>query len=90
MLNCLKHPILTFERKALLLLVFKHKKPLFDSGFFEDLRISGGSGEIRTLEGLAPLPVFKTGAFNRSATLPFCGGYYIQTKSKCKCFFIKF
>ena len=31
---------------------------------------SGGSGEIRTHEGLAPLPVFKTGAFNRSATLP--------------------
>ncbi len=30
----------------------------------------GGSGEIRTHEGLAPLPVFKTGAFNRSATLP--------------------
>ncbi len=31
---------------------------------------NGGSGEIRTHEGLAPLPVFKTGAFNRSATLP--------------------
>lgn len=33
-------------------------------------RCSGGSGEIRTHEGVAPLPVFKTGAFNHSATLP--------------------
>ncbi len=32
---------------------------------------SGGRCEIRTHEGLAPLPVFKTGAFNRSANLPF-------------------
>ena len=30
----------------------------------------GGSGEIRTHGGLAPSPVFKTGALNRSATLP--------------------
>ena len=30
----------------------------------------GGEGGIRTHEGLAPLPVFKTGAFNRSATSP--------------------
>jgi hypothetical protein len=30
----------------------------------------GGEGGIRTLEGLAPLPVFKTGAINRSATSP--------------------
>jgi hypothetical protein len=34
------------------------------------LRDPGGSGEIRTRERLAALPVFKTGAFNRSATLP--------------------
>jgi hypothetical protein len=32
--------------------------------------IHGGSGEIRTHERVAPSPVFKTGAFNRSATLP--------------------
>ena len=32
--------------------------------------IAGGWGGIRTHEGLAPLPVFKTGAFNRSATHP--------------------
>src|SRR6185503_14736064 len=32
--------------------------------------VTGGEGEIRTREGLATLPVFKTGAFNRSATSP--------------------
>src|SRR5512133_1180491 len=32
---------------------------------------TGGRYEIRTHEELAPLPVFKTGAFNRSANLPF-------------------
>ncbi len=32
--------------------------------------INGGGGEIRTLGGLSPSPVFKTGAFNRSATPP--------------------
>src|SRR5258706_16405850 len=31
----------------------------------------GGRCEIRTHERLAPLPVFKTGALNRSANLPF-------------------
>ena len=30
----------------------------------------GGEGGIRTHEGREPLPVFKTGAFNRSATSP--------------------
>ena len=30
----------------------------------------GGRGGIRTHERLAPLPVFKTGAFDHSATLP--------------------
>lgn len=28
-------------------------------------------GEIRTHEGVAPLAVFKTAAFNRSATAPY-------------------
>lgn len=36
----------------------------------------GGRGEIRTPEPLAGLPVFKTGAFNRSATLPSLGLTY--------------
>ena len=31
---------------------------------------AGGSGEIRTPEGRKPLLVFKTSAFNHSATLP--------------------
>ncbi len=31
----------------------------------------GGEGEIRTRDRIAPMPVFKTGAFNRSATSPF-------------------
>src|ERR687897_493234 len=31
---------------------------------------SGGGGGIRTRERLSPLPVFKTGAFNHSATPP--------------------
>ncbi len=33
-------------------------------------RWHGGWGGIRTHEALASLPVFKTGAFNRSATHP--------------------
>ena len=32
--------------------------------------VIGGRCEIRTHEGLASSPVFKTGAFNRSANLP--------------------
>ena len=38
--------------------------------FFSEKRLNGGSCEIRTHEGLASSPVFKTGAFNRSAKLP--------------------
>jgi hypothetical protein len=34
------------------------------------LFLFGGEGEIRTHEGREALPVFKTGAFNRSATSP--------------------
>ena len=34
------------------------------------LELDGGRTEIRTQGGLAPTPVFKTGAFNRSAILP--------------------
>ena len=43
------------------------KKTLDDQGPF---LIFGGSGEIRTHGGLTPSSVFKTGALNRSATLP--------------------
>ena len=31
---------------------------------------NGGQGGIRTLDGLTPMPVFETGAFNHSATCP--------------------
>ena len=33
--------------------------------------VSGGGGGIRTRESLTTLPVFKTGAINRSATPPW-------------------
>jgi hypothetical protein len=46
----------------------KHHKPAQGRLF-----VFGGSGEIRTHERLATLPVFKTGAFNHSATLPYSG-----------------
>ena len=36
---------------------------------------NGGETGIRTQERVAPLPVFKTGAFNRSAILP-CASVY--------------
>src|ERR1700684_1761272 len=38
-------------------------------------RLAGGGGGIRTHEGLSSLPVFKTGAFNRSATPPGLLGF---------------
>ena len=38
-------------------------------------RINGGETGIRTQERVAPLPVFKTGAFNRSAISPFASVY---------------
>ena len=31
-----------------------------------------GKGGIRTLEELSPLPLFESGAFDHSATFPFC------------------
>jgi hypothetical protein len=38
--------------------------------FYNEIKRFGGEGGIRTLEGLASLQVFKTCAFNRSATSP--------------------
>jgi hypothetical protein len=58
------------------------KKPAFSLGETRAFELDtsqnmffGGSGEIRTHEGLTPSPVFKTGAFNRSATLPVVQHY---------------
>ncbi len=47
---------------------------------------SGGRGEIRTHEGADPLPVFKTGALNHSATLPCVESQYpiVPRRSKLK------
>ena len=44
----------------------------------------GGGGEIRTLGGLSPSLVFKTSAFDHSATPPLYGGesYYILCNSQ--------
>ena len=36
---------------------------------------SGGETGIRTQDGVAPMPVFKTGAFNRSAISPLTRFY---------------
>ncbi len=36
-------------------------------------RLDGGQGGIRTLDGLAPILVFETSAFNLSATCPYWG-----------------
>ncbi len=38
--------------------------------FLKVLKFNGGEGGIRTHERVAPLLVFKTSAFNRSATSP--------------------
>ena len=38
--------------------------------FLKNLNFNGGEGGIRTHERVAPLLVFKTSAFNRSATSP--------------------
>ena len=40
------------------------------SKIFKNLIFNGGEGGIRTHERVAPLLVFKTSAFNRSATSP--------------------
>ena len=44
--------------------------------------LTGGGEGIRTLEGVTTLPVFKTGAFNRSATPPNSGNDYGISKAR--------
>ena len=39
-------------------------------------KFNGGETGIRTQERVAPLPVFKTGAFNRSAISPLVSVYF--------------
>ena len=45
--------------------------------FLKILKYNGGEGGIRTHERVAPLLVFKTSAFNRSATSPRFNKYYV-------------
>ena len=48
------------------------------------LKNDGGETGIRTQERVAPLPVFKTGAFNRSAISPFARFYKYNIKIQQK------
>ena len=48
------------------------------------MRNNGGETGIRTQERVAPLPVFKTGAFNRSAISPFARFYKYNIKIQLK------
>ena len=49
--------------------------------FLKILKFDGGEGGIRTHERVAPLLVFKTSAFNRSATSPMIDKlYYLLSK----------
>ena len=45
---------------------------------------NGGETGIRTQERVAPLPVFKTGAFNRSAISPYARFYKYNFKYQLK------
>ena len=45
--------------------------------FLKILEYNGGEGGIRTHERVAPLLVFKTSAFNRSATSPTSKQHYL-------------
>ena len=45
--------------------------------YLKNLKFNGGEGGIRTHERVAPLLVFKTSAFNRSATSPKIKKYYL-------------
>lgn len=40
------------------------------TGGFGSCGLNGGQGGIRTLDELAPMPLFESGAFNLSATCP--------------------
>ncbi len=48
----------------------------------------GGRGGIRTPDGLAPMPVFKTGAFNHSATRPQ-KHMTVDAESRLRCFQVR-
>ena len=56
--------------------MIKLKKTLFQKSL-KILNYNGGEGGIRTHERVAPLLVFKTSAFNRSATSPVYNWHYL-------------
>ena len=59
--------------------------PLIYLKIIELLTYTGGECEIRTHEDREALPVFKTGAFNRSANSPFCLRiHYLAGFSPCR------
>ena len=62
-----------FGRVKTMFLIFPRKIGLLRTSLDFSGRLYGGRCEIRTHEDLATLPVFKTGAFNRSANLPGTG-----------------
>ena len=45
--------------------------------YLKILKFNGGEGGIRTHERVAPLLVFKTSAFNRSATSPATNQHHL-------------
>ena len=61
-LLCRDSPILSHK--------YKDKRAYKEESEKFKIRENGGWGGIRTHDGLSPMPVFKTGAFNRSATHP--------------------
>ena len=48
--------------------------------YLKILKFNGGEGGIRTHERVAPLLVFKTSAFNRSATSPLNKSLFLLSK----------
>ena len=61
--------LMEYAKKVLASVLFALAAVLGPTHVF-DAQAAGGSGGIRTHGRVSPSPVFKTGAFNRSATLP--------------------
>ncbi len=70
LLRSLKTPSWYFDRTPCIVPMLTHKIKKTANTFGAAGIFNGGGGEIRTHEGREPLPVFKTGAFNHSATPP--------------------
>ena len=66
--NCEGAFAIHFPRQMSVIFITQKPRPFLVTRFL--YKKTGGEVEIRTLEGLAPLTVFKTAAFNHSATSP--------------------